>query len=408
MEHPKLRVGVDLRCLESGEIRGFARYTRALTSALAGRRDVDLIGFCTARDAVDVPFDVELMRAGSELLSEQVWLPTWAARRGVDVLWCPTNRGLPLLAPVPTVLTLHDAVEWDASLVPPPRGRSRARFAYASICSLASAARIIVPSNAARSAITERLGIAPARLSVIHEAADPTFQQPPAEAETNEVLRRHGLEPGYVLYVGGLDPKKDVATLLRAAARRSSAGQVTVVAGAADRAWSVLARSGGAAQIVRVESPTDQELRCLYAAAGCFVFPAVAEGFGLPVLEAMAAGVPVVGADAGALPEVIDSGGQLFQPRNDEQLAAVISTLLASGPLRADWARRATARAAELSWAQAAESTMEVLGEAAAIPRLRLFSSRAWLLRSWRRWMPPGRSAAQVTRASGGCSKDAE
>lgn len=389
MTTPKVRVGVDLRCLDSGETRGFARYTRALTVALAERQDVDLIGFSTAPDAVDVPFEVESMRARSELWSEQVWLPIWAARRGIDVLWCPANRGLPLLAPVPTVLTLHDAVEWDASLVPPSQGRSRARFVYASICSLASAARIIVPSESARAAIGERLGIAAGAMSVIHEAAEPKFHQTPPAAVIEAVLRRHGLEFGYVLYVGGLDPKKDVATLLRAAARAAPPGHVTVVAGGGDAAWSTLASSAGAAQVVRVESPTDDDLRCLYAAAGCFVFPAVAEGFGLPVLEAMAAGVPVVGADAGALPEVIGNGGQLFQPGNDEQLAGAISMLLSNRGVQADWARRAAARAGQMSWAQAAEKTTRVFREVGATRPLRMLSTRVVLLRSWRAWMPP-------------------
>lgn len=389
MTTPRLRVGVDVRCLESGEIRGFARYTRSLTTALAELCDLDLVGFCTAPDAVDVPFEVVSMRVGSELWAEQVRLPTWTARRGVDVLWCPANRGLPLLAPVPTVLTLHDAVEWDASLVPPPRGRSRARFAYASVCSLASAARIIVPSEAAKAAITERLGIAPGVMSVIREAAEPKFHRPPTAAEVEAVLRHHGLVSGYVLYVGGLDPKKDVATLLRAAARTASAGHVTVVAGAADGAWSTLATSAGPAQIVRVEAPTDHDLRCLYAAAGCFVFPAVAEGFGLPVLEAMAAGVPVVGADAGALPEVIGKGGQLFQPGNDEQLAGLISALLSNDALRADWARRAAARSGEMSWAQTAEETMQVFREVGGEPLLSVLTSRVVRLRTWRTWMPP-------------------
>jgi len=389
MTNPRLRVGVDLRCVESGDIRGLSRYTHSLTAALAERADVDLVGYCTASGAVDAPFDVEPMRAGSEAWSEQVSLPTWAHRRGIDVLWCPANRGLPLLAPVPTVLTLHDAVEWDASLVLPSRGRSRARFAYASVCSLASAARIIVPSEAARRAITERLRIAPERMSVIHEAADPKFHRPPSTAEIEATLGRHGLARGYVLYVGGLDPKKDVATLLRAAARRASAGHVTVVAGAVDGAWGTLAGSAGAAPIVRIEGPTDDEIRCLYAAAGCFVFPAIAEGFGLPVLEAMAAGVPVVGADAGALPEVIGSGGQLFRPGDDQELAGLISALLSDDALRDGWARRAAARASAMSWARAAEATMLVFREAAAMRRWGMFSNRAVRLWSWRAWMPP-------------------
>jgi alpha-1,3-rhamnosyl/mannosyltransferase len=254
---------------------------------------------------------------------------------------------------------------------------------------LASAARIIVPSASAKVAVAGRLRITSTRLSVIHEAADTRFHQSPPAAEIEATLRCHGLVPGYVLYVGGLDPKKDVATLLRAVARTASAGHVTVVAGAADGAWNALATSAGAARIVRVESPTDDELRCLYAAAGCFVFPAIAEGFGLPVVEAMAAGVPVVGANAGALPEVIASGGQLFPPGDDGGLAGVITALLTNDALRDAWATRAAARAREMSWAQAAKATARVLHEAGEMHRLSVFSNRCVRLRSWRAWMPP-------------------
>lgn len=386
---PTLRVGVDLRCLDSGEIRGFARYTRALTSALVDRPEIEVVGYCTAPRTVDAPCDVDPMRPGSELWSEQVWLPLWAARRAIDVLWCPANRGLPFLSPIPTVLTLHDAVEWDAALVSPPRGRSRARFTYASVCSLASAARIIVPSSSAKISITEGLRIAPARVTVIHEAAEPKFHQPPSTVEVEATLLRHGLVPGYVLYVGGLDRKKDIPTLLRAVARTAPAGLVTVVAGAADGAWSSLASSAGSAQVVRVESPTDDELRSLYAAAGCFVFPAVAEGFGLPVVEAMAAGVPVVGADAGALPEVIGAGGQLFPPGDDERLAEMIGELLSNDALRSVWANRATARAREMSWTRTAEATARVFSEVAAAGCVSTLSSRVVRLRSWPAWVPP-------------------
>lgn len=385
----KVRVGADLRCLDSGEIRGFARYTRALTAALMERADVEVIGYCTDPRTADVPCDTDVFPAGSELWSEQVWIPTWAVRRKADVLWCPANRGLPFFSPIPTVLTLHDAVEWDTSFVPSPRGRTRARFAYASVCSLASAAQIIAPSSSAKVAIMERLRIASERVTVIHEAADPSFHRAPSAAETATTLRRHSLVPGYVLYVGGLDPKKDVATLLRAASRRAPTEAVTVIAGAADGAWSYLAGSAGTAKVVRVESPTDDELRSLYAAAGCFVFPAVAEGFGLPVVEAMAAGVPVLGAEAGALPEVIGPGGQLFPPGDDERLADLIGDLLNSEVLRTSWAAKATARAHEMSWTKTATATARVFSEAAAVGRMSTFSSRVLRLRSWRAWMPP-------------------
>jgi glycosyltransferase involved in cell wall biosynthesis len=120
----------------------------------------------------------------------------------------------------------------------------------------------------------------------------------------------------------------------------------------------------------------EESLPALYRGAHCFVFPALAEGFGLPVVEAMACGTPVVAAASGSLPEVIGDGGQLFKPRDAAGLSHILRQLLTDTTMRDHWANVATARAAMFSWARTAELTEDVLREAAAEPRGRGWARR--------------------------------
>src|SRR5437868_4586303 len=124
MTADSLRVGVDVRCLGEGELRGFARYTLELVHALSARPGLEVV----ALSDVDVPFElrapIRRFAGRRELVREQVALASAAARERLDLLLAPANRGLPWAAPCATVLTLHDVVEWDPELVTPPGGKS--------------------------------------------------------------------------------------------------------------------------------------------------------------------------------------------------------------------------------------------------------------------------------------------
>jgi len=365
------RVAVDVRCLAGGEIRGFSRYTREVVSALARRGGLDVFGVTDSRDDPGVAIPVFRYAGGREIIREQVKLPHLLGKLRADVLLCPSNRGLPAISPCPSVATVHDVVEWDRSLVPPRPVKSALRFAYSNVTTLAAATRIITVSRHSADGIRRRLGIGSNRVRVVYEAAQDRFGEQCTEPTIDQVRRRYGIPPGSVLYVGGFDRKKDVATLVRAFARiEPSLAGALILAGkmsSETEALARLARSGGIGDRVRFPGFIEErDLPAFYRSGTCFVFPAVAEGFGLPVIEAMASGTPVVVAKAGSLPEVVGEGGQMFPAGDDAAAAKVIRELLGSPRSREEWATAGCRRAREFSWDRTAEQTEAVLLEAQA------------------------------------------
>ncbi|CAB4887371.1 unannotated protein [freshwater metagenome] len=384
-----LVVGIDVRCLTDPYLRGFSRYTVRLIETLSRRPDVNVIAFTDADLVHEVRVPVVRFAARREIIREQVALPRVIREHGVDFFLCPTNRGLPLVAPCPTVLTLHDAVEWDAALVDPRRGRSRLRFAYASAFSLAGASLIITVSRASADAIRAAVGVSEDRLRVVHEAADARFT-PTADVRDASILQRLGISGDYVLYVGGFDKKKDVPTLVRAFAEAAADGVSLVLAGRiTDEAASILQLADDLGIGEHVHMPGyvgDLDLPALYRSARCFVFPAIAEGFGLPVVEAMACGVPILAADAASLPEILAEGGRLFAAADVAGLAVLLRDLLSSDHARQQWSIAARSRAAGFSWDATAAQTEAVLREAAATTRRNVVMSRLRRLLQARNW----------------------
>ena len=368
---PTLVVGVDVRCLVDPYLRGFSRYTHELVHALSRRPGLRVIGFTDAELAHEIPVPVVHFSADREVVREQMVLPRLLRGHNIDVLLCPTNRGLPFLAPCPTVLTLHDAVEWDSHLVAQRSGKARMRFAYSSAFSLAGASLVLTVSRASADAIVRAVGVRPERLRVVHEAADARFS-PHAEPGDGPVVQGLGIERDYVLYVGGFDKKKDVVTLIRAFGEmRGVTDADLILAGRiTDDAASLVRLTTELDLVDRVRFVgyvADDDLPAFYRGARCFAFPAIAEGFGLPPVEAMACGVAVVAADAAALPEIVGDGGQLFAASDVSALAAALRELTTSESTRSHWSAAALRRAGEFSWDATAEQTERVLREAAAV-----------------------------------------
>lgn len=386
----ELRVGIDLRCLADGGLRGISRYANEISAALAARPKVDVVGLSHRPLPVTMPFPVELFRGSREVVAEQVIEARLCKRLDLDVLLCPANRGLPLFAPIPTVLTLHDAVEWDRDLVVQATGKSRIRFSYSSIGSLASASRIITVSKASARAIELQLAVDPRIVDVIYEGAAPHFDNPVCDTDSSEVLRLFQLDPGFVLYVGGFDKKKDVRTLLTGYSRLNPDDRPKLVLAGIETEEVHELRTLAAS--LDIEDDTrwvgfvdDALLPALYSHARCFVFPAVAEGFGLPVVEAMSLGIPVIAADSASLPEIVGGGGQTFAPGDDVELAAKLQCLLYDEVLHRRWRIAAQARAADFSWDSAAEQTESTLRRASGLTMPAVFGRRFAELRHWQR-----------------------
>jgi glycosyltransferase involved in cell wall biosynthesis len=300
-------------------------------------------------------------RLPRQLLWEQVELPARARRHGAEVLHAATGTSAPLWHPVKVVMTLHDLAptrhpEWLSGW------RSRWYWGRWVPRTARSADRIVVPSESTRRDVLALLGVPAARVHVVPLALalDPTVT--PLSPE--DVRALHRLPDRYLLYVGTIDRRKDYRTLLDALARLpADVGLVvagTVIAGRTDFRETIQ-RLGLAPRVRVLGYVPDAHLPALYRAAAVFVYPSFYEGFGLPVLEAMACGTPVVTYNTTSLPEVAaDAAVLLDLPVTGPALADALRGLLEDSVRRRDLVERGRGRAAEFGWQRTAALTAAV------------------------------------------------
>ena len=311
-----MKVGVDVSPLAQTRA-GTARHVRGLLGALAGRDvEVERLAFGGSGRAATVARDTWWYYAG---------LPRRA--RGLDVLHCTTFRG-PLRAPVPFTVTLHDLALARHPELFPRWHRSTGRAGIGPVARAAN--RVLAVSEFTKREAVELLGLAPERVSVIGNAVEPRFR-PSDRMSQGE----------YVLAVGTLEPRKNLARVVEAARR---AGAELRVVGA--RGWGGVEAPGWIGEV------SDDELVELYRGASALVFPSLYEGFGIPVLEAMACGTPVVTSRGGATEEVAGGAAVLVDPLDVESIAAGIDEADAR---RHELRSAGLARAAQFTWAAVAD-----------------------------------------------------
>jgi len=282
---------------------------------------------------------------------------------------------VPLACPVPSVVTIHDL---SAFLFPQTFRRvNRTYTQWAIRVAARRASTILAVSEFTRREIVRWLGVAPERVVVTPNAADARFA-PPEPAALDAFRRRAGLPDRFVLFLGTLEPRKNLPLLLEAYARIARDIDAPLLVGGA-RGWlyePILARAEqlGLGDRLRFVGYIDQEEQALwYAAATVFVFPSLYEGFGMPPLEAMACGTPVIVSNSSSLPEVVgdpsvgpDQAAALIVPPTDaDALAEAMRRLLADADLRAELRARGLARARCFSWRATAARTLAVYRAAA-------------------------------------------
>jgi alpha-1,3-rhamnosyl/mannosyltransferase len=268
---------------------------------------------------------------------------------------------IPLRPGVPTVVSIHDLIP----LRYPQYFGARQRVLYALSIRIAArvAERVITASREAAGDVARRLAVAPDRIAVIPMAPDPALVPAPAPAVA-ALRARLRLPERYALYVGTNRPHKNLPRLVQAWALLQPRSELLVVAGPWDDRHPEARRRAeelGLGQRVRFVGPVrESDLAALYTGAGLFVFASQCEGFGLPVIEAMACGTPVACSDIPSLAELAGDAALSFSPDSAESIAAAVARLLDDAELRADYARRGAARARQLTWAEAARRTLEV------------------------------------------------
>lgn len=357
---------------------GVGYYTEHLlrhTAALAADDEISVVSNGPVSTTTPLPSNVRTLVSGGSLpraLWMQVQAPRLLRRLRADVVHF-TNGMVPLASPVPTVVTIHDM---SLTMYPEfhPRRRVILNRPFVNLAARRADA-IITVSEAARCDIIRHYGIDASRVHVVLEAAAPAFGVMHDPFELRRVRERYGLAERFILYVGTIEPRKNLPTLIDAFARRRAAGDLPhqlVCAG--PYGWL---SDDIDAQIDRLHIrdavrftgyvPFD-DLPALYNLAEMFVFPSIYEGFGLPVVEAMACGTPVITGSVAALNEVAGDAAERVEGLDAESLGDRMVSLASSRDRREELTRLGLARAGAFSWERAAADTLNVYRQAAAQP----------------------------------------
>jgi glycosyltransferase involved in cell wall biosynthesis len=352
-----VRVGLISHDLAQRDGRGLRRYLAGLARCLSGSGEVQLVLFSRESpldEFDDIVADRVVWRGRREILWEQVDLPRRAKAMRIDVLHAPSNRGLPWFTHCPRVLTRHDEIERKAPPDFPSSWRSDFRRRYADWLSIRAASRIVTVSEASRRDIEEEWHLPSGRVVNLGEGIDERFFEQVPESEKKEILKRIGVEPPFALYVGGFERRKRLDVLIDAFEGLGRSNWKLVLVGSArgldPRLASRLAEEPLKAQVSLLGRVAERELAALLQSCGCFVFTSQAEGFGLPVVEAMASGAPVVCSNAGSLPEVAGDAAILHESGNAGDCFSALSRVTASADLRAELSGRGRRRAEAYRW----------------------------------------------------------
>ena len=379
-----VRVAFDISILRHGLTGGTAQYAYNLCRALLELErppEVKAL-FCARASAL-----------GEEAVAELAALGATIVRAPAPWRWSPDGAWwLPVRPPLGDLVRGVDVFHVGEFVLPPPRlaggHRDDSTAFVATVHDLTTAThpehhtrlnravharrlrwierhadRVIAVSGATRRDLVDRTGVVPERVDVVHEARTTTSVPDPAAGA--KVLRRHGLSAGhYVLAVGTLEPRKNHARLLAAFERLPPrlGGLELVFAGAWGWRSSDLRRAlerSPARQRVRVLGFVPPgELAALYAGAAAFAFPSLYEGFGLPLLEAMAAGAPILTAEVSSMPEVVGDAAVLVDPLSVDSIRAALQRLLEDDTLRGRVAAAGHARERGFTWRRAAIETL--------------------------------------------------
>jgi glycosyltransferase involved in cell wall biosynthesis len=269
-----------------------------------------------------------------------------------------------------SVITVHDLnfLHYPQFLTPQARRYYNGHIAWA----VRRADVISADSLATKSDLVNLLGVPAEKIVVIYPGLDPEFGAPPSSGALAATLARHGLTPGFVLFVGTFEPRKNVAGLLDAYAlwrKRQPAAPPLVLVGR--QGWLFDATAARVHELALdgcvcfVPELPAGDLPHLYRAAGVLVLPSHYEGFGFPVLEAMAAGTPVVAANRASLPEIAGGAALLVDPNQPESIAAALERALGNSATRAQLIERGLARAQDFTWAETAQQTLALYRQAA-------------------------------------------
>ena len=374
-----MRIAIDYTAaLHQGA--GIGRYTRELVRALARLDRENEYVLCWARDAGDPPppEDVpvrSVLRRWPLTERTLIWLwhrlriPLWAEllTGSVDIFHSP-DFTLPPLLRAKGVLTIH-----DLSFLRVPECADPGQRRYLSATVPRSACRadaLLADSENTRRDMVELLGLPPHKITVVYPGVDPRFRPANDDHESERVRGRYGLSGPFILALGTLEPRKNLARLLQAYAglrAEAQAGELIpplafsgAVGWLVDEVFHLVDALGLHDDVLFLGYVPDEDLPVLLRMASCLVYPSLYEGFGLPVLEALACGTPVVTSRVSSLPEVAGDVAVYCDPRSTADIAQAMRQVLAGEELRQSLSRRGPQQAGRFTWDEAARRVLDV------------------------------------------------
>jgi alpha-1,3-rhamnosyl/mannosyltransferase len=295
---------------------------------------------------------------------------SWALRRLRPDVYHATHYVLPAYLPCPAVVTIHDIIH----LLYPQFLKNRLALLYARVMigrSLRLGRRIVTVSESTRDDLQDFFGVDGRAIRVVYNGVDDVFRRALAADELEAKLQGFRLRRPYLLFVGNPKPHKNVENLIRAYARalQLAPGDVTLACvgdrdGESARLRYLCRSLGVAERVAFLGHVADDDLPALYQGALAFLYPSLYEGFGLPVVEAMASGVPVITSSSSALREVAQGSADLVNPHDVEDIAKAIAHCVASPEHREELRAKGAARSADFDWRTTAERTLEIYREA--------------------------------------------
>jgi glycosyltransferase involved in cell wall biosynthesis len=372
-----LRVLLDATSLPAKRA-GVGHYLFGLIGELARRPDqLELHVAARARDAGEirrhapsaVVYPAPVGGRAGRIVWEQTVLPRLAGRIRPDVVHGP-HYTIPLWGRGRGVVTFHDPTFFTD---PDLHERSKvAYFTWMARRSAKRAVRMIAVSEYARRGAIEHAGAHPGRVDVVSLGVDHDRYRPDGDAEVDERLRAAcGVRGRYFLWIGTVEPRKDLPTLVRAFAGLAGTAEDCVLVIAGQRGWKVqpferaIRESGVAGRIVRPGYVSEEQKVALYRGGTALVYPSVAEGFGLQVVEAMACGCPVITTTGSAPEEVGGDAVELVPPRDASSLRDAMERVLGEGERARTLRERGLVRSAAFTWARTAAGTLETYRRAA-------------------------------------------
>jgi glycosyltransferase involved in cell wall biosynthesis len=374
-----MRIGIDAHAIGS-QLTGNETYIKNLILALAEIDQVNQYVLFFTRPDIAKDWEsrfpnvsIQILRPHTPYVRIPLSFPVALFRTGVDLLHVQYTA--PPMSRVPIVVTIHDlSFEHFPQFFTP---KERFFFKRTIPATARRAIKVLTVSEFSRRDLIETYGLPPDKVVVTPNGVGSEFRPVRDDRDLEGLKKKYGIEREYLLSVGNLQPRKNLARLIKAYTRlRESVEEFRcqlVLVGR--RAWLYknifheAHRSRYAGDVILTDYVPEADLPGLYSGALAFVYPSIFEGFGLPVLEAMACGAPVITSNSSSLPEVVGDAGLMVDPFDEEALEKAMLRVVEDVHLRAQLSAQSVRQAAKFSWRQTAELTLAVYQEVMASRR---------------------------------------